>query len=38
MLAEALREGGFTPFVPQGAYYMLAEIPRRVRERVARRR
>jgi aminotransferase len=28
MLAEALREGGFTPFVPQGAYYMLAEIPR----------
>jgi aminotransferase len=27
MLAEALREGGFTPFVPQGAYYMLAEIP-----------
>lgn len=28
MLAEALREGGFTPFVPQGAYYMLAGIPR----------
>jgi len=28
MLAEALQEGGFTPFVPQGAYYMLAEIPR----------
>jgi aminotransferase len=28
MLAEALREAGFTPFVPQGAYYMLAEIPR----------
>ncbi|MGZ5441546.1 MAG: pyridoxal phosphate-dependent aminotransferase [Thermoanaerobaculia bacterium] len=28
MLADALREGGFTPFVPQGAYYMLAEIPR----------
>jgi aminotransferase len=27
MLAVALREGGFTPFVPQGAYYMLAEIP-----------
>jgi aminotransferase len=27
MLADALREGGFTPFVPQGAYYMLAEIP-----------
>jgi aminotransferase len=28
MLADALREGGFTPYVPQGAYYMLAEIPR----------
>jgi aminotransferase len=28
MLAEALTEGGFKPFVPQGAYYMLAEIPR----------
>jgi aminotransferase len=27
MLAEALREGGFTPYVPQGAYYMLAEAP-----------
>ncbi len=27
MLAEALREAGFKPFVPQGAYYMLAEIP-----------
>jgi aminotransferase len=27
MCAEALREGGFRPFVPQGAYYMLAEIP-----------
>jgi aminotransferase len=27
MLAEALRDGGFTPFVPQGAYYMLAEVP-----------
>lgn len=27
MLAEALVEGGFRPFVPQGAYYMLAEIP-----------
>ena len=25
---DALREGGFTPFVPQGAYYMLAEVPR----------
>lgn len=29
VLAEALREGGFTPFVPQGAYYMLAEVPER---------
>jgi aminotransferase len=28
MLADALREGGFTPFVPQGAYYMLAEVPK----------
>jgi aminotransferase len=27
MLAAALRDAGFTPFVPQGAYYMLAEIP-----------
>jgi aminotransferase len=27
MLAAALTDGGFTPFVPQGAYYMLAEIP-----------
>jgi aminotransferase len=27
MLADALTEGGFQPFVPQGAYYMLAEIP-----------
>ena len=27
LLAEALREGGFRPYVPQGAYYMLAEIP-----------
>ena len=27
LLAEALVEGGFRPFVPQGAYYMLAEIP-----------
>lgn len=27
MLAEGLREGGFTPYVPEGAYYMLAEIP-----------
>ncbi len=29
ILADALREGGFKPFVPQGAYYMLAEIPER---------
>jgi aminotransferase len=29
VLADALREGGFTPFVPHGAYYMLAEIPDR---------
>jgi len=27
MLAQALTEGGFRPYVPQGAYYMLAEIP-----------
>ena len=27
MLAEALVDGGFRPFVPEGAYYMLAEIP-----------
>jgi aminotransferase len=27
VLASALREAGFTPFVPQGAYYMLAEVP-----------
>ena len=27
MLADALRDSGFTPFVPQGAYYMLAEVP-----------
>jgi aminotransferase len=27
MLASALDEAGFRPFVPQGAYYMLAEIP-----------
>lgn len=27
LLASALSEGGFRPFVPQGAYYMLAEIP-----------
>jgi aminotransferase len=29
LLAGALRDAGFTPFVPQGAYYMLAEIPER---------
>jgi aminotransferase len=27
LLAEALVEGGFKPYVPQGAYYMLAEVP-----------
>ena len=27
MLAAALTDGGFRPFVPQGAYYMLAAIP-----------
>jgi aminotransferase len=27
MLASALSDGGFRPFVPEGAYYMLAEIP-----------
>jgi aminotransferase len=27
MLAEALEESGFTPHLPQGAYYMLAEVP-----------
>jgi aminotransferase len=27
LCAAALREGGFRPYVPQGAYYMLAEIP-----------
>ena len=27
MLAEALDDAGFKPSVPQGAYYMLAEIP-----------
>ncbi|MGZ8796742.1 MAG: pyridoxal phosphate-dependent aminotransferase [Thermoanaerobaculia bacterium] len=31
MLAEALQEGGFTPYVPQGAYYMLAEVPEEFR-------
>lgn len=32
LLAEALRNGGFDPFVPQGAYYMLAEIPEHYRD------
>jgi aminotransferase len=32
MLASALAEGGFTPYVPQGAYYMLAEIPEELRD------
>jgi aminotransferase len=27
LLAAALRDAGFTPYVPQGAYYMLAEVP-----------
>jgi aminotransferase len=27
MLADALSEAGFTPSIPQGAYYMLAQIP-----------
>ena len=27
LLADALTEAGFKPFPPQGAYYMLAEIP-----------
>jgi aminotransferase len=26
MIAEALTEGGFTPYVPAGAYYMLADV------------
>lgn len=29
LLADALTDAGFTPFVPQGAYYMLAEVPER---------
>jgi aminotransferase len=28
MLADALRDAGFDPLVPQGAYYMLAEYPK----------
>ena len=31
MLAAALRDGGFEPFVPQGAYYMLARVPEEFR-------
>jgi len=32
MLAEALSEAGFTPSIPQGAYYMLAQIPDEYRD------
>lgn len=32
MLAEALEEGGFKPYLPEGAYYMLAEIPDEFRD------
>ncbi len=32
MLAEALEEAGFKPSVPQGSYYMLAEIPKEFRD------
>jgi aminotransferase len=32
MLAEALEEAGFKPSVPQGSYYMLAEIPQEFRD------
>ncbi len=32
LLAEALREAGFRPFVNKGAYYMLAEIPSEYRD------
>jgi len=32
MLAEALSEAGFKPSVPQGAYYMLAQIPDEFRD------
>lgn len=32
MLAFALSEAGFRPFVPQGAYYMLAEFPDEYRD------
>lgn len=32
LLAAALREAGFEPSVPQGAYYMLARIPDELRD------
>jgi aminotransferase len=32
MLAEALDEAGFKPSIPQGSYYMLAEIPPEFRD------
>ncbi len=32
MLADALSEAGFTPSIPQGAYYMLAKIPDEFRD------
>lgn len=32
MLAEALDDAGFKPSVPQGSYYMLAEIPAEFRD------
>src|SRR5256714_12146696 len=32
MLADALSEAGFTPSIPQGAYYMLAKIPDDLRD------
>jgi len=34
MLASALTEAGFKPSVPQGAYYMLAEIPEGITDSV----
>ncbi|MGH7485072.1 MAG: pyridoxal phosphate-dependent aminotransferase, partial [bacterium] len=32
VLADALSEAGFTPSIPQGAYYMLAQIPDEFRD------
>ncbi|HWS71137.1 MAG TPA: pyridoxal phosphate-dependent aminotransferase, partial [Thermoanaerobaculia bacterium] len=32
LLADALREAGFRPYVPQGAYYMLAAFPEEFRD------